>query len=277
MRIAIVHYGEHVPKEQGYRPVRYGILAQHLTSEGHDVTRISPSFAFAHQKQRPMTWSSSDSGEGRSVLIKVRAYRNSKSLDRYRSIQDLNSGVHNWFLKEPPFDVIVVGFPPPGIVKSIRRAVGNEIKIVADIRDLWPDALLPQALLGTPVEYFLKSIGKFIANELNHASSVTALSSTMLERAPNKKQRFHVPIGFNTQKNSCNAELFPTDKQPTKFVFVGSFAPLFDFSSFLGGWAQYQSNYTEADSAQLLIVGGGQLQPLVETNIRGIRNVAYLG
>ncbi len=263
-RIAVVHYGEGADPDPGHRPHRSGRLAASLVEMGNDVVRIVPSFRQWDGVQRPQSWTGTVGPEGRLVIIPTHSYASSRSRDRITSLTDFNRGVAQFFTEDPHFDLVVAGFPPPGLLKGIKQATSLAATI-ADIRDLWPDALVPDGRIGSLLRPTAASIGRSLANELQLADAVVAMSSTMLERAPaNAKRTKLIPIGFPEPRPEDQL-LWPEAGQPMTACFVGSMSHLFDLRSMLLGWQRFIQTRSEAGpTPQLVLVGDGVQRELVD-------------
>lgn len=277
LRVAIVHYGEHVPTEEGYLPLRCGRLANYLHDRGVEVTRISPSFTRRGQQQRPMSWSGTKTDEGLILLAPTRSYDSSRGWDRLHSVRDFNSGAAKLLKDQPTQDLVIVGVPPPGLIQSVRSAIGPDVPILADIRDLWPDALLPNRSAGQILAPSVRGFGRLLAQEMRLATAVVGLSSTMLARAPRHLRSQVIPIGMTSSPQDFS-ELWPRPGDDTSFVFVGTFAPLFDFRSLFEGWWLLRQKHPElADRASMTLIGAGQRQVEVSDYTRNLAGVDLAG
>lgn len=139
-RIVVVHYGEHTPMDDGYRPARVGRLAALLQRHGAEVTRYVP----MHSRSSP-TASARCRGracfdEGGLRMIPTRSFSSTFGAARFGFFADFARGTAAAIEQDGPFDLAVIGYPPPGVATAIRRATGGSPPILADIQDLWPDA-----------------------------------------------------------------------------------------------------------------------------------------
>jgi hypothetical protein len=237
VRIGIVHYGELIPTDDGYLPGRMGLLAEWLTEAGAKVTRFAPTFSQFVAEPRPVELSGSTSRQGSVELIKTRAYGESVSADRLGHLRDFVRGTASRISELPRFDVMIVGYPPPGIVRSVHRATAGEVPILVDIRDLWPDALAPSG--NRVAARVAEGLGRALAMELLLADGVVAMSPVMLNRAP-RSRRLEPITNCVSDAMAIPAEAATTSNGPLKVVFVGSFTQGVDFESLLAGWRLFQ-------------------------------------
>lgn len=277
MRAAVVHYGEGAEPDPGHRSHRAGRLAAMLVDAGVEVTRIVPSFRDWDGVQRPEQWTGTEGREGRLVIIPTRSYSNTRGRDRAGSLMDFNRGAARHIAANKGFDLIMAGFPPPGLIRGVTTADPGAATI-ADIRDLWPDALLPGGSIGRILAPAATAIGRGLARELNRADAVVALSATMLERAPAGAARTRViPIGFEPSTEAERA-LWPGGDQPMTACYVGSMNQLFDLDAMLRGWLAYvNARSSSAPPPRLTVVGDGDQRALVDELVDSEPTVDLVG
>lgn len=289
LRVAVVHYGEGAEPDEGHRSHRAGRLAALLVEAGASVTRIVPSFRDWDKFQRPLEWTGTEGREGRLVVIPTRPYTNTRGRDRAGSLLDFNRGVSRWIGAYRGFDLVMAGFPPPGLVRGITTA-DPDAAVIADIRDLWPDALLPEGPLGRFLAPAAALAGKALARELRRADAVVALSATMLERAPGGAARTKViPIGFE-DSTAEEQKLWPADPAPMTACYVGSMNHLFDLDAMLRGWLAFVATRSSSSSSsstsvsgpagpppRLVVVGDGDQRALVDQLVGAEPTVEVVG
>jgi hypothetical protein len=277
-RIAIVHYGEGAELDPGHRSHRCGQLAASLVERGADVARVVPSFRQWDDEQRPLDWSGTVGAEGRLVVVPTRSFSNTRGWDRFGSLYDFNRGVAKFLADDPTFDLIVCGFPPPGLVRGIKRSA-PDAAVIADIRDLWPDALVPNSPAGDAVRSTAGRAGRVLARELRLADAVTAMSPTMLDRAPSGVDRTAViPLGFEPAADE-DRNLWPSGEAPMTAVFVGSMTQLFDLRSMIVGWQQFVRgrDATGRPTPRLVVVGDGPQKAMVDELVDGDETITCTG
>ncbi len=277
-RIAIVHYGEGSVLDEGYRKIRLGLLSAALTKAGVEITRLIPTYNQFRQNQRSLDSTGHVGDEGRMILIPTRAFASTRSKDRALSLGDFNRGAEAFFRTESDFDAIIVGFPPPRLISSIRKALGDSVPIVADVRDLWPDAMVPTSRLDPVTRPLANAAGKALAYELRRASAVVAMSETMLKRAPsNAKRHEAIPIGLVGEPLVDDAE-WPAPAAPFSAVFVGSLSQLFDLGSMLEGWVRFVDTRKGCQpEPTLTVIGDGEQRELVDQLTKGQSTITTTG
>ncbi|MEM7275973.1 MAG: glycosyltransferase [Actinomycetota bacterium] len=277
LRAAIVHYGEGAEPDPGHRSHRAGRLAAALVAAGCEVTRIVPSYRVWDGVQRPTDWTGLVGDEGRLVVVPTRAYRNTRGRDRAGSLMDFNRGVARALGSAPTPDLVMMGFPPPGLLRAVR-SVAPEAAVIADIRDLWPDALVPGGTVGRILAAPARLAGGLLARELRRADAVVALSATMLDRAPAGAPVTRIiPIGFEPLDLADRAQ-WPEGETPLTACFVGSMTQLFDFDAMLRGWSRFVADRGgDGPMPRLVVVGDGEQRAIVDRLAAGEPTVACTG
>jgi hypothetical protein len=263
-RIAIIHYGEHTPLDDGYRPVRLGQLASWLTEAGVEVTRFVPTFSDVARRQRPESWTGELTGEGLVHMVPTRSYGSSRGRERLGFLRDFARGSALAVAGHPPFDLVITGYPPPGVVLALRRRIGTRVPILADIRDLWPDALFAEP--HPMVEQGARMAGRLLAQELRLATGVIAMSHTMLARAPAPRRRAAIALSIS---DSLRAAPVSVDASaPMTALFVGLLTSFYDFESMIEGWRRFLAQRPDdriGAEPLLRICGSGVLEDHVRS------------
>ncbi len=236
--IVIVHQGEDIPGDPGYAPLRYGRLAAFLTAEGVRVTRLVPSFRHLNREQRSADQpdSSGDSAEGAVHVVPTTGYDGSLSIGRARFTADFIRGAAKYLRQNRHhIDATLVGIPPPGMVLAARLALGRHARLVADVRDVWPDCLAvgPRASW----EPYLKGIGRLVSQELRASTATLAVSQPMLDWVPNRSATAVVPIGMAGK--SLAPENFADATDSLRVCFISNHTLGFDFVPVLRGWREF--------------------------------------
>ena len=273
LSVAIVHFGEDIPGDDGYVPLRYGRLAQQLTADGADVVRISPNFSHFRRTHRPVRDSHSD--EGRHHLVPASGYKGSYDLSRIRFFADLVRGAASYLrAHRSSLDVVLFGVPPPGAASAFRRAVGNDVRLVGDVRDLWPEAFAVGRKWAMPPA---RGIGKMLSQELRLADAVTAVTPPMLDWASSfRGQRLCVPIGL--QPLRLDAARLPSPCSALQVCFLSNHSHGYDFGPVLDAWETYCHRFDLDDGKPLLtFVGCEPADASQRSRAQAMESVEFLG
>ena len=134
-------------------------------------------------------------------------------------------------------DVALLGMPPSGLVTAARRAVGKDVALIADIRDLWPDALA----VGNRKNMapLFTQIGRAFSQEVRQADAVTAVTDVMRDWAPASTGAQTIPIGMSV-RDIDTAHRPPADAG-LRCCFISNHTHGFDFDALLTGWQRFSS------------------------------------
>jgi len=176
---------------------RCGQLAYQFHVEGNDVTWFTSNFdhfnkEFVNAEESKILKYSHDNKNFKINFLKARPYKKNISLSRfinhYLISKEFKKEIK--FLKKP--DIIYVSFPSIELAyEAVRFGKINNIPVVVDFRDLWPDI-------------FLTALPKIL-----HPFAMVALLPWYIQRKyifKNAKSIIAISDGFLkfAQKNSCN-------------------------------------------------------------------------
>lgn len=128
----------------GRREWRSNALATGLTERGHDVTRWRSSFS--HQAKRQLVGASTTEltdEDYKLAYLRTSGYRSHVGVRRILSHRGLAREFLRLAHSQPQPDLIHVGNVPIELaIAAVEFASLKSIRVVIDIRDLWPDAYL---------------------------------------------------------------------------------------------------------------------------------------
>ena len=178
MHIWVIKLGEPVPLDgENVRLGRAGQLSKWLSSNGHVVRFFNGTFYHQERQQRfSETKDFSIAPNFNLTLLQSRPYQRSVSLARLRSHADAAAEFNRWVRtnSEKP-DVIFCAYPVEELCRAAARFGRiNNIPVVMDCRDFWPDIFaerLPGPLqLAAPLIF-----GTFERDARNTLGTATAL------------------------------------------------------------------------------------------------------
>ncbi len=265
--VIIVHFAEDVPIDEGYRPLRYGRLAIRLRELGFDVVRVSPSFSHFRREQRAI--GEFESAEGTHVVIETIGYEANLGADRAKSIGQFIAGTRRYLSTVDLDDaVLVVGVPPTGAVAAVRSVVGKSTPLIADIRDLWPDAM---AVGRSPrLEEPFRLIGRVTSREVLLADAVVAVTETMAAWAPKRANPVTIPIGVPERERSTTS---PTGG--LRACFLSNHTHGFDFDTVLESWREFAA--TTDEEVSLDFIGAEPQTPIAQKLLKAEPTIRSLG
>ncbi|MCR5413992.1 MAG: glycosyltransferase family 4 protein [Kiritimatiellae bacterium] len=149
MRVWIINPFDNLPQE-GYRPMRFWLMASAYAAAGHEVTYWSADFSHANKALRRMD-AAVPPPPFRLVLLKEPPYSSNVS---FRRMYAHWRWAKNWRAAaegETRPDAIIASTPPLCIGREVRRyAAKTGAKVVVDIMDDWPgtfERVAPRFLL----------------------------------------------------------------------------------------------------------------------------------
>lgn len=259
--------GEDVPSDEGYRPLRYGRLALHLRGLGYRVVRISPSFSHFRREQRnPGQF---ESEEGTHVVVQTGGFEATIGVDRAKFIGQFMSGTRS-YLRSASLDdsLVIVGVPPTGMIANVRATVGRDTPIIADVRDLWPDAMAVGR--ASWLEQPFRIIGRATSRELLLADEVVAVTEGMAAWAPKSTGATTIPIGLPQVKAS---DASPSDG--LRACFLSNHTHGFDFDTVLASWQDFARQ--QSADVRLDFIGAEPQTPVARALVDEDESIGALG
>lgn len=145
MNIWIIQTGEPLPLDaKSPRLLRSGLFAKTLAQRGHKVLWWAATFNHSQKKHRFPSEHIIDVEPGLSlILMHSPGYKKNISLQRLKDHRILGRRFRHLAAEQPMPDVIHCGFPPIELAyESARYGKKNNIPVVLDARDMWPDIYL---------------------------------------------------------------------------------------------------------------------------------------
>lgn len=196
MNIWLVQIGEPVPteKRKDERLMRNALLAEELSSRGHNVTWWSSTFDHIRKEYRYNKETTLQVRNNYKIILlhsKIR-YRKNVSLLRLLHQKQI-SKIYSEIIKEQDIpDLIFCGMPTPELaLYSAIYADKLKTKCILDIRDLWPDDLIHLApkFLRILAYSFLLPMQKVVKQACSLADGLCATSPLLMKWGLNHANR----------------------------------------------------------------------------------------
>lgn len=239
MNIWLITIGEVLPIEENEKKLRTALLADKLVERGHFITWWTS--AFNHFKKK---WIFEKDEEikikdgFKIVALKGTGYKKNISLSRFIDHRVLASKFIKYASQMTKPDIIVASMPPHDLAyEAVMFAKDNNIPIVVDIRDPWPDLFLEH------VSSNLRWLGKRILFRdfqkirmtMQSSHSLIAVSNTFLDwglkYANREKNNFDKVfylggVKRNYTRDQSKRILKYIERYKNKFIitFIGTFA-----------------------------------------------------
>lgn len=139
-KVAVITMGVKLDGEKGYTRFRY--LCEFLVKKGHEVDLITTTFQHWEKKQRDLESVDQKSYPFGIKFIYEPGYRKNIDLRRVRSHKIAAENLRKLLEKEGDYDLIYAEIPPNDVaLAAAEYAHRNKIPFVADVNDLWPEAM----------------------------------------------------------------------------------------------------------------------------------------
>jgi glycosyltransferase involved in cell wall biosynthesis len=287
MKIWLINEGEALPIDSSNdRLQRMGILAKMMTKIGYSVTWFHSSFHHYRKEQRCYRDTIIEKDGIKYVLLYALSYK--KNLSLQRILHHKITARH--FLKcskvEPNPDIIVCAMPTIELTQNaVKYAKKNNIPIVIDIRDLWPDIykeVVPSPL-SPLVSLYSIIVKKRLSLYLKNATAIFSLTDSFLEWGleligREKKEYDSVfRMGYISNKIACaSTSVCKSLKISTKdFVicFFGTLSMMFNFEPIIEA-ARILINH---NNIKFVICGDGKALSGIREKADGLPNIHFLG
>lgn len=273
------------------RKLRTSHYADKLIERGHNVIWFAS--AFDHFSKKWVFDKDTDFELENGVKIKALkgiGYKKNISLTRY-----IDHRVIAWKFKkmypdmERP-DIIIASMPSYDLAyEAVVFAKKNNIPVIVDIRDPWPDLFLDHVhpRLRSLIKVFLYKDFQMLKGTMKMAHSLTAVTNTFLEWGLNYAKRKKTwrdrvfPHGYKVSSDLNNNEpserfkkVFDVIKRKFNIFFVGTISNSYHNPLILVEAAKKLVNYNDI---HFIITGDGELFLKFEKDTQNLTNVTVTG
>lgn len=238
---------------------RFNYMAQHL-SKDNDLTFVTTDFSHRKKTYRNKI----DNFEGIKIqMIHEKPYKRNISLARLYAHRTFGRNLTKYLnsIVEKP-DVIYCSVPSlDGAYSAIKYGRKNNIKVIIDIQDLWPEAF--QLVLNIP--FIFSPMRRMADYVYSNADILVAVSETYINRAKkvNKDADTHIVfLGTNLNQFDENVKKNQTkdviDNDKFKICYCGSLSKSYDIKCLIDAFdILLKKGYT---NISLNILGDGTLR-----------------
>ena len=286
----IIQTSEPIPLQEGIRGMRTAILVDKLLEKGHSVVWFTS--AFDHFKKEWLFKKETEImlKDGlKIVALKGIGYKKNISLLRF-----VDHRITAWkfrkiahMMQKP--DVIIANMPHDIAYEAVIFAKGNNIPVLIDIRDPWPDIFLNHVptKLRKIAKIFLYKDFQMIKKTMKMVDGKIAATNTFLEWGLNYAGREKTlndrvfPLGYKKQKVHNDSHVknrfsYLAEKLKDKFIifFVGTISKSYHNPLILVEAAKKLVNYNDI---HFIIAGDGELFLELEKDTQNLSNVTVTG
>ncbi len=291
MNIWLVMSGE--PLEMfGERPHRVGVLSKILAQRGHKVTWFTTTFDHQHKKYfyNQTVKVKSPFGVDMVFLHSNTPYYKNISFSRLKNHQEVGEEFYRIANNLEKPDIILTAFPTIDLAyNAVKFAKKNNIPIVVDVRDLWPDIFLDVLPKG------FKWIGKLLLREYFTKTRYIFRNTDFIIGVSEKYKNFG--LRYANRMSSSQDKVFPLaynliklekklyNKIDNKFKnmgikkekiiiwFVGTFGKTYNLEPVLKVAKKLQTFH----QVQFVLTGDGEKAKEWKQLSEGLKNVIYTG
>lgn len=280
-RIAIISLGYlWFPCESGTS--RFFQIANTFVKAGWDVDCITTSFQ--HFKKQPRDNKQIFSQEYPFSIIFIDAPAYKKNVDLRRIIsnkvaeRNLKSYLKNNIIK---YDAVYVSIPANNIAAMVTTlAKKNNIPVVVDIEDLWPEAMSMVIRNKRVRDFVLHSFLVDAETTYKNASGIIGTSDDYTDRAFLHRER-NIPaetayVGVNLDEFDEGVRMYSDEIKKTEgefwVTYAGSISTSYDIKTLIDA-----GNLLKDDNIHIQILGTGSLKDELEKYSEQMENIHFWG
>ena len=291
-KIAVITMGVKLKGEKGY--TRFGYLAEFLTKAGYQVDLITTTFQHWEKAQRDLAKIQKDIDAGEYPFglrfIYEPGYKKNVDFARVKSHKIAAKNLKKMLENKPEdgkdYDLLYAEIPPNDVARVIAEyGVANNIPFVADVNDLWPEAMrmvLDVPIISSALFYPLQRDAEKVYSMV---SGVVGTSDEYRDR-PFKNQKRDVPritvyVGNEIKEFDQGAKdnWDQAIKQEEEFwvSYAGTIGTSYDIRTMvLAGEELKKRGYP---NIKIKILGGGPMKEELEelAKSRKTENVEFVG
>lgn len=265
-KVLIISNYWHFPEEKSSS--RYNSIAEKAVEAGLNIEVITSTFYHTKKIQRVVTPKSNY----KATLVREPSYNKNVTVKRIISHITFANGVIKYLKENEKPDVIYV-FTPPTILakKVVKYANINNIKVIIDVLDLWPEAfemLLPKFALK-----LLFPMRKSVEYAYKNADEVVAVSKTYINKVNkfNKRGSKGVSVYIGTDLSvfdeyANGAQELTGKLRPITMAYIGMLGHSYDLILVMDAMKSLiNQGY---DNVEFLVMGSGPMQEKFENYAR---------
>lgn len=283
-KIAVITMGVKLNNEPGYSRFRY--LSDFLSDAGYKVDLITTSFQHWEKAQRDIKKIKEEKYKFRLRFIYEPGYKKNIDLRRIISHKIAAKNLTKLLEKSGDYDLIYCEIPPNDVaLAAAKYAKKNQIPFVADVNDLWPEAM--RMVLDIPVvsDLLFYPLKRDAEKVYALVSGIVGTSDEYRDR-PLKNQKLSVPretvyVGNELREFDEGVEQFSgeIEKGREEFwvTYAGTIGTSYDIRTMVLAGEELLKRGKSC--VKIKILGGGPLKEELEmlAKKRGCENVEFAG
>jgi glycosyltransferase involved in cell wall biosynthesis len=289
MHVWLVKAGEALPSDDSKdRQRRMGLLATELVEQGHKVTWFNSTFYHARKIQRFSENQKINISKNYDIqLIWANSYKKNVSLSRLLHHRNTASRFSDIADRTERPDVILCSMPTIELAEvTVKYANENNIPVVIDIRDLWPDIFIEMVpkTIGMVIKPYINRSKKRLNKLLSNCDAITALTDSFLDwglRYANRKRTsfdrvFNMAYKVEISKNTtCHEhwESYGVEKGDFIVSFFGTLGKQFEFDPIIEAAKELRN----IKKIKFIICGDGESMPQIKEKAKDLNNIFFPG
>ena len=270
MNIWIVREAESLSPTHS-RKYRYLGLTDSLTTHSHGVTLFTSSFDHATKKSKNIIDLKKIHPFVDFVLLNSISYYKHLSIRRIINQYQLSYSFNSKAKRLSKPDLIICSIPSIHLAKAATQyAIKNNVPIILDIVDLWPDLFrhfLPK-FINVAAGPYIWLLRRELKYTLDYASAITALTDSYLQWGLDYRTKpisffKAIPFGYEYVRFNKSVEHF-------SIIFAGSITRQFDFDPFFEAAERL-------NELSFTIAGSGDLFESLKAKYVNITNLRWTG
>jgi len=293
MRVWLTELAEPLPLSPGGRLMRAGLVADELARSGHDVTWWTSTFDHVSKvSRRTSNHTQALAPNYRIELLHAPGYATNHGLARMRHHRRIAAVFASRAPSTPAPDLAYCCVPTLEVTDAVLRyAIPRGIRVVVDVRDLWPDVFLDAVPRGLRLLARTALHGEFrrVARILRRATAIVAISEQYLQWALRYADRPRgawdgvFPHGYPrstvapVELAQARRELAAMGVDPRRTVssFVGTFGHSYDLTPVISTARRMLERRDLR--AQFVFAGDGERAVQWRRLAKGLTNVVFTG
>ena len=295
MRAWVIKTGEpipHLPAESEDRLFRAGLMAQALQTHGMEVTWWTSQFHHQLKIMRDVTPSvpcRPDPNGPEMIFLPSKGYKRHISPARFMDHAQVRRAFERLAHNQPRPDVIICAWPTIDLAyAAVKFGRANNIPVILDIRDLWPDIFYERitAKTGLPFKGYMIPYERMGRKAMRGADAVMSITQGMLEwgqRRFARKTTAQDRVFYQSQSAVPVPEDMAfwqnkgvdLDAPKTRLVWAGTLISDLDIQTLLKAVETLPD--TATCELEFVFCGSGDLVPQIEALAERLPHVIFAG
>jgi glycosyltransferase involved in cell wall biosynthesis len=267
------------------RPMRFAGLTEAALKSGHHISHFSCTFRHSTKFERFPERKELEVKQNHTlVFIYGPPYKANISWARMKSHDVFTRNLLQEFKQRKKPDLVLVTLPPLSSVSAVCTwAEKNNIPVVVDIIDPWPDVFLTLApkLLRPALKLCFFSFYNTLRQIFKRTTAVTSISKEYVQWAKSFGTEFkytgvfYPAVDFKGVTRSLNAKPRSSDDPKIRIIYAGNLASSYDIPCILSAAELLESKHP--GRTEFVICGVGPQETLIRERMKVVGNIKYLG